>query len=176
MNYGDNKFIIASLKDINNNPIKNAIISVNLNGVKTLKSDEKGQIKISASKLVPNQYSISFTFQGNSDYQKSSTSVKVTVKKASLKLTAAKKTFKLKIKTKKYTIILKDNKNKALNKIKLILKINKRSYKAITTKQGKATFKITKLNKKGTFKSTITFAGNKYYNKLTKTVKITVKR
>ena len=28
-----------------------------------------------------------------------------------------------------------------IGKIKLILKVNKRSYKAITTKQGKATFK-----------------------------------
>ena len=63
-----------------------------------MESDEKGQIKISASKLLPNQYSVSFTFQGISNYQKSSASVKVTVKKASLKLTAAKKTFKLKLK------------------------------------------------------------------------------
>jgi len=40
---------------------------------------------------------------------------------------------------------------------------------------GKATFKIKKLNKKGTYKSTINFKGNAYYNKAIKKVNIKIK-
>ena len=50
-----------------------------------------------------------------------------------------------------------------------------KTYAAKTNSKGKATFKITKLNKKGTFKATITYNGNKYYNKVSKKAKITVK-
>ena len=55
---------------------------------------------------------------------------------------------------------------------KVTIKVNKKTYTAKTNKKGVATFKITKLNKKGTFKSTITYKGNSYYNKVTKKVKI----
>ena len=41
---------------------------------------------------------------------------------------------------------------------------------------GKAIFKITKLTKIGKYTAKVNFAGNKYYNALTKTVKITVKK
>ena len=40
---------------------------------------------------------------------------------------------------------------------------------------GKATFKITKLNKKGKFKAKITFKATKYYKSITKKVKIIIK-
>ena len=40
--------------------------------------------------------------------------------------------------------------------------------------RGKATFKITKLTKKGTYKATITFKGDKNYKKVTKKAKIRV--
>ena len=62
-----------------------------------------------------------------------------------------------------------------MKKIKLTLKVNGKTYKATTDKKGKATFKITKLSKKGTFKATVKFAGNKYYKEVSKKVKIAVK-
>ena len=58
---------------------------------------------------------------------------------------------------------------------KVTIKVNKKTYTAKTNKKGVATFKIKKLTKKGTFKSVITYKGNKYYNKVIKTVKIKVK-
>ena len=56
---------------------------------------------------------------------------------------------------------------------KVTLKVKGKTYAAKTNSKGKATFKITKLNKKGTFKATITYNGNKYYNKVSKKAKIT---
>ena len=58
---------------------------------------------------------------------------------------------------------------------KVTIKVNKKTYSAKTNSKGVATFKITKLTKKGTFKSIITYKGDKYYNKVTKIVNIKVK-
>ena len=97
-------------------------------------------------------------------------SVKITTK-----LTAKAKTFKLKTKTKKYTITLKDNKNKVMKNKKVSLKVKGKTYTAKTNSKGKATFKLTKLTKKGKYTAVIKYAGDKHYQKVTKKVKITVK-
>ena len=44
-----------------------------------------------------------------------------------------------------------------------------------TNSKGKATFKIKKLNEKGSFKATVKFAGNKYYKGANKRVAFKVK-
>ena len=95
--------------------------------------------------------------------------------KATPKLVAKKASFKVKQKTKKYTAILKTDKNKALKKVTLYLKVKGKTYTAKTNSKGKAIFKIKNLKKKGTYKATVTFKGNSNYNKVTKTVKIKVK-
>ena len=96
-------------------------------------------------------------------------------KKITPKITAKKKTFKAKTKVKKYTITLKAGKT-PLKKVQVTLKIKGKTFKAKTNSKGKATFKIKKLTKKGKYKATITFKGNKTYNKVTKKVQITVKK
>ena len=50
-----------------------------------------------------------------------------------------------------------------------------KKYIAKTDKKGEATFKIKKLTKKGKYTASIKFQGDKYYNKVTKKVKIIVK-
>ena len=62
-----------------------------------------------------------------------------------------------------------------MKKVKRTLKVNKKTYSAKTNAKGQATFKITKLTKKGTFKATITYKGSAYYNKVTKKVNIKCK-
>ena len=84
------------------------------------------------------------------------------------------KVFAKKSKSKVYSVVLKGKGNKALKKVWISLKINKKSYKAKTNKKGKATFRI-KLNKKGTFRAKITFKGDKNYKKISKTVKIKIR-
>ena len=91
------------------------------------------------------------------------------------KIIAKKAIFKVKAKIKKYNAILKTNSNKAMKKVKLYLKIKGKTYTAKTSSKGKATFKIKNLKKKGTYKATVAFKGDKNYNKVTKTVKIIVK-
>ena len=70
--------------------------------------------------------------------------------------------------------MLKAN-GKALKNKWVYLKVNGKTYKAKTNSKGKATFKITQLNKAGKFKATVTFKGNDYYKKATKKATIKVK-
>ena len=90
-------------------------------------------------------------------------------------MTAKKKTFKKSVKVKKYNIVLKDNLGKAIRNAKVTIKVGKKKFNAKTNSKGKATFKIKKLTKKGTYKATVTYKGNAYYNKVTKKVNIKLK-
>ena len=187
--YNINKNLIITLKDSNGNPISGASITVDLNGAKTYTTDKSGQVKVSTKGLAPKAYTAKVTFNGNVKYVHSSKEVKIVIKKAKPKITAKKKTYKAKKKVKKFTITLKDNKGKAIKNAKVTLKAikikktskkqskktgKKNILKAKTNKKGKATFKINR-NKKGKYQVIIKYKGNKYYNKATKKVKITIK-
>ena len=137
------------------------------------RSDDAGNARL-IIRLNPNKYTAKITFD-NVNYTGFTQYVTVIVKKATPKMTAKKKAFKAKKKVKKYAVTLKDNNGKAMKKVKLTLKVGKKTFKAKTNAKGKAVFKIKKLTKKGKYKATVKFAGNKFYSKVTKKVKITVK-
>ena len=174
--YNDDKYLVATLKDIDGKPMEGVDILIELDGLKYLTTDKNGQVKLSTMGLVPKTYTATILFAGNRNYASSAADVKVTVKKATPKLTAKKKTFKVKLKTKKYAVTLKDNMGKAINNVEVTLKIKGKAITAKTNKKGKVTFKIKTLKKKGKYSATVTFKGNSYYNKATKKVKITVKK
>ena len=174
--YNGGKYLVITLKDSAGKKISGVKLTVVI-GSKTYKptTDKNGQVKVSTNSLVPKKYTAKITFNGNTNYVKSTKSVKVTVKKATPKLTAKAKTFKKSVKTKNYVVTLKTNQNKVMKKAKLTMKVNGKTYSATTNAKGQATFKITKLTKKGTFTAVVKFAGNKYYNAKTVKPKITVK-
>ena len=172
--YNADKNLAITLKDANGNALSGVTLTVDLNGVKTYITDKNGKIMINVGKLVPKTYTAKITFKGNDNYQTSSAAVKVTVKKAKAKIVAKKKTFKMSKKVKKYVVTLKSGKT-PIKKVKVTLKIKKKIYKAKTNSKGKATFKIKKMTKKGTYKATIKFKGNKYYTATAKKVKIKIK-
>ena len=173
--YNVNRNLVITLKDGQGNVMSGAEITVQLKNTKVYKTDKNGQVTVPTEGLDPNAYDAKITFNGDANYEKSAKSVKVTVKKATPKLTAKKKTFKRTVKTKKYSITLKTNMNKVMKGIKVTLKVNKKTYSAKTNKKGVATFKITKLAKKGKYAATVKFKGNKYYTAKTAKPKITVK-
>ena len=169
--YNADKYLVISLKDSKGNAIGNVDVTVNLNGAKTLKTDGNGQVKVSTYHLAPNSYNAKIIFKGNAMYEGSSKDVKVAVNKATPKITAKAKTFKRSVKTKKYTVSLNVN-----QKVKVAIKVNKKTYYAYTNTKGVATFKITKLTKKGKYTATVSSIANKCYNKAKSvSVKITVK-
>ena len=152
--------------------------------------------KVVSDKLATNTYNVEASYAGEYPYaastanttfkvekvsapsqpaqqDKTPTTTKVT--KKATKITAKKATFKAKKKTKKYTIILKAGK-KAISKVKVTIKVGKKTYTATTNKKGKATFNLKKLTKKGKYTAVIKCAGNKNYKASNAKVKITVKK
>ncbi|MBE6500389.1 MAG: CAP domain-containing protein [Methanobrevibacter thaueri] len=89
------------------------------------------------------------------------------------KLSISKATFKTKAKTKKYSITLKSY-NKAIKNTNVYLKIGKKTFNAKTDNNGKATFLIKKLTKKGKYSGTFSFKGSKYYYAITKKLSVTI--
>lgn len=179
INYGG-KYSIT-LKDVNGKVLtgKNVIFTLNGKSITSATTNAQGVATISvtakilkAEKAGKKNLVIKFT---DSNYNTASKTVKITINKEKTKLVAKNKKFKKAKKVKKYTIVLKNSKGKAIKKVKVTLKVKGKMYTVKTDSKGKATFKIKNLKKKGKFKSTITFKGNAYYNKVTKKVKITVK-
>ena len=159
------------------NPIVGAEVVITLNG-KTYKgkTNAKGVAVISIpAKLVPKKYTAKVSYKGTNVTVGETETFKFTVKKAKAKIAAKKKTFKKSKKVKKYTITLKDNKGKAIKKASVSIKVGKKTFKAKTNAKGKAVFKLKKLTKKAKYNAKVTFKGNKYFNKVTKKVKIIIK-
>jgi hypothetical protein len=166
--YKVNKNLVITLKDANGKALSGVKVTVKLKNTKTYTTDKNGQIKVSTKGLVPKKYTAKITFNGNTNYDKSTKSVKVTVKKAKSKITARAKVYRSSLKVKKYAVVLKSGKS-PIKKSVLTLKVGKKTYKAKTNNKGKAIFKITKLTKKGRYTAVVKYKGNKYY--AAKTVK-----
>ena len=177
MAYGANKELTITLKDADNNPIKDQYVKISVMGISyDMKTDANGKFKMSLSTLPPATHNIKFEFKDVAPYEGTEKTVTVKITKATPKLTAKAKTFKKSTKTKKYTVTLKTNLNKVMKNTLVTLKVNKKTFKAKTNSKGQAIFKITNLKKKGTFKATVTYKGDSYYNKvIKKNVKIIVK-
>ncbi|WP_405295237.1 hypothetical protein [Methanobrevibacter sp.] len=173
--YNVNRNLVITLKDCNGYIVPGVGVSVDLNGHKIFTTDEKGQIKLSTAGLAPKTYAAKIAFAGNNNYLSSSCNVRIVIKKATPKLNAKRKTFRQSEKVKRYGIVLKSNVGKGIERAQVTLKIGKKTYKAKTNAKGKATFKIKKLTRKGTYKATATYKGNRFYNGVVKKVKITVK-
>ena len=109
------------------------------------------------------------------DYYAPDATVTVVVSKNDTQLSANAKSFKFEDKVKSYSVTLKDNNGNVLKNKKVSLKVNGATYTATTNSKGVATFKLTKLSKKGTYTAVIAFAGDSNYNKISKSAKLTVK-
>ena len=169
------KYFTISLIDASNNLLANKTIKFTVNGkTNTVTTNGSGIATVKVSYNTAGTRYYTFSFLGELGYSASIASAKVVVNKKATKLTAPKKTFKVKTKTKKVQLKLTTGK-KALKSKKITLKVKGKTYTAKTNKKGIATFKITKLTKKGTFKYTVKFAGDKAYKATNKNGKITIK-
>ena len=167
--FGDKAVVSVTTNERFTGTVKVAIGSKNFD-VKVV----SGKGSVSVPDLAVGSYSAKARFEQDDVFKASNKSTTFTVNKGTPAITATAKTFKDTTKTKKYSVTLK-NKGKAVTNKKLTLKINGKTYSATTNAKGVATFKITKLTKIGTKTATITFAGNKYYNKVSAKSKIRVK-
>ena len=131
--------------------------------------------KITVSGLNPGTYTLKVTTIADANHNPVTKTVEITVNKAKTQLTASAKAFKTTDKTKAYTVVLKDGKGRIIKNALVYLKVNGITYKATTNAKAVATFKIAKLAKPGNYRATVTYNGNAFYDKATKSVQITVK-
>lgn len=172
--YNVAKNLVVTLKDKAGNVLVGQNVTVKLNNkIYKRTTDVNGQIKLPVS-LAAKKYVASIVFEPTDLYKSSNKSVNVIVSKATPKLVAYSKTFKVRAKTKKITVSLKSNKNKAISKTIVYLKVNKKTYKVKTNSKGIASFNV-KLTKKGKYTAVYKFAGNSNYKAVSKKFKITVK-
>ena len=165
--WGKISYITATLQDIKTQALSSMKVTVSIDG-KTYTTNKKGQIKIPVTHLKPATYKITLTFKGNSEYEKTAKTSKLTILKVKPTLKCSKKTFKSSVKNKKYRVKLN------IKNAKITLKIKGKKYTAKTNNKGKAIFKL-KLKKKGTYTGKIYFNGNAYYEKINEKVKIKIK-
>ncbi len=170
------KYSVA-LKYASGKALANKKITITYNG-KTYKAttNSNGVATVTLKATATGSKTAKVTFAGDDEYKATTKSATIKVVQEASKITAAKKTFKVKTNPKKYTIALKSKSGKAIAKAKVTITINGKTYKATTNSNGKATFKITKLTKRGTFTATVKFAGDKYYKGTTAKVNIDTTR
>ena len=161
------------LLDTNDNWLANKTVSITFNGkTSTYVTDELGVIKYKLSVSKVGTQKLTIKFAGDNNYVGSTSTATIKITKQATKVIAVNKVYKVRAKVKYYVMTLKDNKNKVIKKAKVTLRVNGKTYVAVTKANGKAIFKITKLAKKGTFTALVKFAGNGYYNPSLRAVKI----
>ena len=146
-------------------------VKLKINGkTYTIKTDGSGYAKLSLKSLRKGTYKLKITTPaGTTKTEKIQIGVHSTV------ITAENKTFKASAKTKKFTATLKDKINDLVIKnCKVNFKIAGRNYTVRTDTQGKASLKLTNLEK-GTYTLKIVFNKVSAYKGSSRTVKITIK-
>ena len=177
------KTIKFKLLDANNKPVSGVSVKVTYGkSVYYKTTDSQGFVSLVVNTQTAGTYKSSLYFAGNDKYKSVSVPFSVKVNKKPITITAKAKAFKATVKTKTYVITLKTKKCSSANgKIylksgkKVTLKVNGKTYTAKTNAKGQATFKITKLTKKGKFTANIKFSGDSTYKAVSKNVRITIK-
>ena len=170
-----NKAFNMKLTDASGNALAKKTVTFTVNGINyQATTDSNGGATIMLALKDAKTYDLTVSFNGDEVYTSVTKTVKVKLNKEKTNVNAPKKTFKKSKKVKKVDITLKDSKGKAISNKKVTLKVNKKTYTAKTNKKGKATFNVKKLNKKGTEKYTVEFAGDTQYKACKKTGKIRI--
>ena len=177
-------FFYATLYDVNGNPLANKTVQIAINGpVYNVTTDENGKAGLQVNLAKANTYTYALYFSGDEGYSASliASSKLSVVKKTTSIIANSKYSFKVSAKTKTVTVALNTIKNPFDNKLylkagkELTLTVNGNTYSAKTDSNGVAKFKI-KLNKKGTFKATVKFAGDSTYEATSKSITISISK
>lgn len=150
-------------------------VTVSANGKNYTADVKDGKAKVTVPDLGVGNNALSVIYSGDKKYSSSEKVVFVTVNKIGSVLKASKKTFKVEVKAKKYTVTLKDSLGRAIADAEVTLNVKGKTYVAITNGDGKATFKIKNLGKKGKYTAVVAYAGDARHNNVTAKAKLTVK-
>ena len=169
------KTFSITLKDSNGNLLSDKEVLISFDGkVYNVKTDAKGLASVKLALSKKGTYPVVVSFLGDEKYNGTFAVAKIVVNPQKVKLTVAKKKFKSSKKTKYLLATLKSSNKKAIKGKKLTFTVNGKKYTGKTNKKGIAKVKI-KLSKKGTYKFTVSFAGDNTFAKISKKGKLIIK-
>ena len=171
--YNSDDCLIVGLKDTQANPISGVDITVDLNGLKTYKTNESGQIKVLIRDLAADNYTAVISFNGNENYTQSNKTVKVTVVKSNTQIYASD--LVTIYNSDDYLIAgLTDARGNPIGEVNLTVNLNgSKTY--MTNETGQIKVPINDLAADN-YTAVISFNGNENYTQSEKTVKVTVGR
>ena len=170
------------LRDSNGNPIANATVTF---AYKTVvfnsTTDENGTLYLGISTYLAQDALCAMSYLGDETHNATFVAFNFKIQKKTTTITAAAKTYKATKKNKYLTVSLKtikgasrDGKTYLKKGKKITLTVNGQTYVGYTKANGKVTFKITNLNKKGKYTAVIKFAGSDTYTNAKTKVKLKV--
>ena len=170
------------LRDSNGNPIANATVTF---AYKTVvfnsTTDENGTLYLGISTYLAQDALCAMSYVGDETHNATFVAFNFKIQKKTTTITAAAKTYKVSKKNKYLTVTLKtikgasrDGKTYLKKGKKITLTVNGQTYVGYTNANGKVTFKITNLNKKGKYTAVIKFAGSDTYTSAKTKVKLKV--
>ena len=137
-------------------------------------TDENGSAKLQINLKYAGTYTFAVSYLGDDNYEGSFVVAKITVKSQKGSLTVPAKSYKANAKTKSLTATFRSASGKLVKGKKVTFTVNGKTYTATTNAKGVATVKVS-LNKKGSYKFTAKFTGDKTYAAISKTGKLTIK-
>ena len=172
--YGDaNGKFVATLTNAEGIPLS-ANIVINLNGVDyAMKTNSKGRGSISTASLAPGEYTATITYKGNSKYNPSSATAKVTVtNKLDSFVSAEDVTVRYGDVNGKLIATLTNAEGVPLS-ANIVINLNGVDYAMKTNSKGQGSVSTKELAP-GTYTATITYKGNSKYAPSSTTAKVTV--
>lgn len=162
------KYFITYLKDKAGTPIVNALVKITYKNKNFNKrTNVNGRVSLKITDKV-GKYKIKLAYNGGKYYLKTSKKITIKLYNSKTKIVAAPSSV---LKGKYLIIYLKDKFNRVIPSKKVTISIFKKKYKKTTNKEGKV---LLKLNKVGTHKIKVSFAGSTGYLKVKKTIKVKV--
>ncbi|WP_406532741.1 Ig-like domain-containing protein [Methanobrevibacter sp.] len=174
VNLGDpNGKFIATLTNAEGIPLS-ANIVINLNGVDyAMKTNSKGHGVVSTANLAPGEYTATVTYKGNSRYNPSNTTAKVTVKLVSV-VSADDVSVKVGDASGKFVATLTNAEGTPLS-ANIVINLNGIDYAMKTDSKGHGVVSTANLTP-GEYTATVTYKGNSRYGPSNTTAKVTVNK
>ena len=155
--------LVATLTNAQGKALTSANVVVNLNGVDyALKTNSKGQVKVSTSDLTPKTYVATISYAGNSKYKPTSVTANVVVSKAATSISAIDDGENL-------VATLTNEYGKALSSANVVVNLNGVDYALKTNSKGQVKISIADLDPKD-YAATFSYAGNSKYNSAAVTI------
>ena len=144
MDYDGGKSLVATLKDENGKGIAGAKVTIKVGDFsRTLTTDSNGQVSLSLNGIVPDVYNVTIAFDGDDVYDKSNTTVKVTINKLKAKIYLRNALY-FTLETKLVRVTLWDANNKPLAGKVVHITLNEYglTYSGVTDENGDAYIRV----------------------------------